>query len=185
MEELLTSIPAKEGLRNVAAGAGDSFDLGAIHFRWKARSDDSAGSYTVFELILAPGEGVDLHSHASPETFYILEGEATFYRVMNGKQEALACATGTTVLIPPNALHALFNETKGACRLLDISTPQHQRFFDSLLAANQQQPFEAQSSAMANKRMAKIATDNDMYLAPYDVRKRQASLFDVSGEESR
>ena len=69
---------------------------------------------------------MDLHSHPSPETFDVFEGEVTFFRITNGEQEALVCDEGTTVMIPPNALHALFNKSdnNAACwmsQLLPIS----------------------------------------------------------------
>jgi quercetin dioxygenase-like cupin family protein len=169
MKDILNKIPAQEGVRAVRPDEGKPFDLGPVHFRWKVRSEDSAHTYTMFELHLAPGGGVDLHSHASPETFYVLEGEMTFFRVTNGAQEAIVCGPGTTIVIPPNALHALFNKSEKDCRLLDVSTSSHQGFFDAVEQACRQNDFTSMEPSAAARRVSEIARLNEMYLAPYDV----------------
>jgi quercetin dioxygenase-like cupin family protein len=172
MSDILNKIPASRGIRTVPPGEGKAFDFGPVHFKWKVRSEDSSHSFTMFELDLAPDEGVDLHSHPSPETFYVLEGSVTFYRVVDGEQETIICGTGTTVIIPPNALHALFNESEQMCRLLDVSTPSHQAFFDVMLDEDKRDPFANHTPQDARKRAASIARHYDMYLAPYDVKKK-------------
>jgi quercetin dioxygenase-like cupin family protein len=154
MNDVLNTIPAKQGVRTVAPGEGERFDFGAVHFNWKVRSEDSSHCYTVFELDLAPGEGVDLHSHPAPETFYVLEGNMTFYRIVDGAQDTVTCGSGTTVIIPPNALHALFNLSRERCRLLDIATPAHQSFFDVVLAEDRRQPFKGQAPEESMRRAA-------------------------------
>src|ERR1700739_2805003 len=95
MKDILNVIPAQEGVRAIKQDEGKPFDLGPVHFRWKVRGEDSAHAYTMFELNLSSGGGVDLHSHPSPETFYVLEGEVTFFHITNGNQTALVCDEGT------------------------------------------------------------------------------------------
>ena len=111
----------------------------------------------MFELNLAPGGGVDLYRHPSPETFDVFEGEVTFFRITNGEQEALVCDEGTTVMIPPNALHALFNKSDNNCRLLDVSTSSHQYFFDSVAQADPQENFGSLEPKTAVRRLSEIA----------------------------
>jgi quercetin dioxygenase-like cupin family protein len=176
METFSNMIPAREGMKAVAPDMGAAFDLGDVHFKWKVRSEDSAHHYTVFELTLAPGQGVHLHSHASPETFYVLEGTVDFFRLNGGVLEAIPCGTGTTVNIPPNALHAMFNQSDKRARLLDVSTPAHQAFFDAVSMADKQHAFERLKPKEALLRMMEIASQHDMYLAPYDVRTGIALL---------
>jgi mannose-6-phosphate isomerase-like protein (cupin superfamily) len=98
MKAILSSIPGQEGIRTVLPNEGVPFDLGPVHFKRKVRGEDSAYSYAIFEL--APGRGVDLHGHPSPETFYVLDGEITFFRIVNSEQTAKVCRAGTTVMIP-------------------------------------------------------------------------------------
>jgi quercetin dioxygenase-like cupin family protein len=169
MKSILNRIPAQEGVRIIKPEEGIPFDLGPVHFQWKVRGEDSAHCYTIFELKLAPGGGVDLHSHASPETFYVLEGEVTFFRITNGEQEPIVCSKGATVMIPPNALHAVFNKSDNNCRVLDVATASHQYFFDAVTQADQQEPFDSLAPKVAARRVSEIARQNEMYLAPYDV----------------
>ncbi|ADW70153.1 cupin domain-containing protein [Granulicella tundricola] len=173
MQTVLNSLPAQEGVRLIEPGEGKPFDLGPVHFQWKVRGEDSAHAYTIFELHLAPGGGVDLHSHASPESFYVLEGEMTFFRIVDGTQEAFVCGPGSTIVIPPNALHALFNKSAGACRLLDVSTVSHQDFFDEVQAADRNESFASLEPKVAGVRLSEIARRNEMYLAPYDVNTKK------------
>jgi len=169
MKDIFNMIPAQEGVGAIKRGEGKPFDLGPVHFKWKVRGEDSAHTYTMFELNLAPGGGVDLHCHSCPETYYVLEGEVTFFHITNGEQETLVCDEGTTVMIPPNALHALFNKGHNHCRLLDVSTATHQYFFDSVAKADQQENFGSLEPNTVFRRLSEIARDNEMYLAPYDV----------------
>ena len=169
MKGILNVIPAQEGVRAIKRDEGKPFDLGPVHFRWKVRGEDSAHTCTMFELNLPSGGGVDLHSHPSPETFYVLEGEVTFFHITNGNQTALVCDEGTTVMIPPNALHALFNKSDNNCRLLNVSTASHQYFFDSVAQADQQDNFRSLEPKTVVRRLSEIARNNEMYLAPYDV----------------
>ena len=80
---------------------------------------------------LAPGEGVSLHSHASAEAFYVLSGTVDFFRLVDGEEDWIRCEAANLVIIPPNALHAFYNKTSEPCRILGISTPLHQAFFDA------------------------------------------------------
>jgi hypothetical protein len=40
--------------------------------------------------------------------FYVPEGKGTFFRITGGEQEMVRCEAETTVIIPPNAVRALF-----------------------------------------------------------------------------
>jgi oxalate decarboxylase/phosphoglucose isomerase-like protein (cupin superfamily) len=84
-------------------------------------------------------------------------------------QEAVLCGPGTTIVIPPNALHALFNKSDKDCRLLDVSTGSHQDFFDSVQKADRAENFAAMKPKVAAHRLSEIARENEMYLAAYDV----------------
>jgi hypothetical protein len=45
------------------------------------------------------------------------------------------------MILPPNSLHALYNRSSEACRVLCISTQLHQTFFDAVASADQKDPF--------------------------------------------
>jgi gentisate 1,2-dioxygenase len=118
---------------------------------------------------LHPGEGVPLHSHSSPEVFYVLEGQADFFRVVDGKEDWIRCKTGTTMILPPNSLHAFYNKSSGLCRLLGISTQLHQTFFDAVASADQEEPFSSRPLSEAMERIAQIGLQHNMYFAPHGV----------------
>ena len=67
MKDILNVIPAQEGVRAIKQDEGKPFDRGPVHFRWKVRGRrQRPHNYTMFELNLAPGGGVDLHKSSVP-----------------------------------------------------------------------------------------------------------------------
>jgi len=87
MNTSLQSIPAIEGVRKVGPDEGELFDVAGAYIIWKVKSEDSGYAFYACELSLGPGEGVPLHSHSSPEVFYILQGQPDFFRVVDGKED--------------------------------------------------------------------------------------------------
>ena len=169
MSVALQNIPATEGARKVAPGEGERFDVAGAHLTWKVKGEDSGYAFSICEQTVAPGEGVPLHSHSSAEVFYILAGQVDFFRVVDGKEDWIHCETGSTMILPPNSLHAFYNRTSEPCRVLGISTQLHQAFFDAVASADQKDPFSALPRAEAMARIAQIGLQHNMYFAPYDV----------------
>ena len=169
MNTALQNIPAAEGVRKVGPAEGERFDVAAAHITWKVKGEDSGYAFSICEQSLAPGEGVPLHSHPSPEVFYILAGQPDFLRIVEGKEDWIHCETGATMILPPNSLHAFYNRTSEPCRMLGISTQLHQAFFDAVASADQKDPFSALPRAQAMARIAQIGLQHNMYFAPYEV----------------
>jgi quercetin dioxygenase-like cupin family protein len=165
----LQNIPATEGARKVAPGEGELFDIAGAHLIWKVKGEDSGYTFSVSEQFVAPGEGVSMHSHPSPEVFYVLEGGADFLRVMDGKEDWIHCETGSAMILPPNSLHAFYNRSSEPCRLLGISTQPHQSFFDAVASADKKEHFSALPASEAMARVAQIGLRQNMYFAPYAV----------------
>jgi quercetin dioxygenase-like cupin family protein len=72
-------------------------------------------------------KGVETPLHVQPEddeTFYVLEGEVTFF----AGEERLRASAGTTVHVPKGTPHGFRVESE-PMRLLDVTTPQHVAFF--------------------------------------------------------
>jgi hypothetical protein len=90
--------------------------------------------------------------------------------MVNGKEDWLRCETGSTVILPPNSLHALYNRSSEPGRVLGISTQLHQTFFDAVAKADRKEAFSALPFATAMARVAAIALQHNMYFAPYDVK---------------
>ena len=173
MNPTLQSIPATEGARKVAPGEGERFDVAGAHLTWKVKGEDSGYAFSICEQTLAPGEGVPLHSHSSPEVFYILAGQIDFFRIVDGKEDWFRCETGSAVILPPNSLHALYNRSYEPGRVLGISTQLHQTFFDAVAKADRNEAFSALPFAAAMARVAEIGLRHNVYFAPYEVKDRR------------
>ena len=68
--------------------------------------------------------------------------------------------------LPPNALHAFCNNTAEPCRVLGISTPLHQAFFDAVADNDKEMPFASLPFSEAMAQIAKIGAKHNMYFAP-------------------
>ena len=170
MNVALENVPASEGVRKIAPGHGEPFDVAGAHLTWKVKGEDSGYAFSICEQTIAPGESIPLHSHSSPEVFYVLTGEIDFFRIVHGKEDWLRCETGSTVILPSNSLHALYNRFSEPCRVLGISTQLHQTFFDEVASADRKEPFSALPFAKAMARVAEIGLKHNMYFAPYDIK---------------
>ena len=87
--------------------------------------EDTAGRYTLIDMLVPPGGGPPPHRHDFEEMFTILEGEIelTFRGV-----KATARA-GETVNIPANAPHQFTNSSEQPARLLCMCSPAGQEEF--------------------------------------------------------
>jgi quercetin dioxygenase-like cupin family protein len=175
MNDVFQSIPAVEGVRKIGRDEGESFDVAGAHFLWKVKAEDSAYSFSVNEMRLAPGEGVPLHSHTSAECFYVLTGEADFFRLKNGKEDWVRAEAGETMILPPNSLHGFLNRGNSVCRLLGISTAVHQTFFDAVAKADREISFATMAPLDTMGKIGAIALENHMYFAPVDINSSRAS----------
>lgn len=92
---------------------------------FKATAEQTGGQYTLIEQ-LAPG-GMATPLHVQPkdhESFYVLEGELTFY-LQDG--QPIPATAGSFVHIPKGTPHA-FQVDSETARFLDLTTPQHEHF---------------------------------------------------------
>jgi quercetin dioxygenase-like cupin family protein len=95
----------------------------------KASAEQTGGRFSLIEEFAPGGEGTPLHVHREDdETFYILEGELTFY--LNEGQPTPASA-GSFVHIPGGVIHA-FKVDSETARYLIITTAQHEHFYRAI-----------------------------------------------------
>jgi quercetin dioxygenase-like cupin family protein len=89
------------------AGEGEKilFRIGLMTF--KVSSAQTADHFMICETTLPPGAGVDPHAHPEAETFYILEGEFTFY--ITDMQAPILCKKGAFISVPPHVEHCFKN----------------------------------------------------------------------------
>jgi quercetin dioxygenase-like cupin family protein len=95
---------------------------------FKARAEQTGGTLTLFENVIAPGDGPPLHTHAAEdESWYVLAGELRFRL---GDELARAPA-GSFVFVPRGTPHCFQNVGEEPARIIVIFTPSGmERFFD-------------------------------------------------------
>lgn len=95
---------------------------------FKVRGEQTNGSLTAFENVIAPGDGPPLHVHAGEdEAWYVLAGELRFQL---GDERAAAPA-GSFVFVPRGTPHCFVNAAGEPARILVLFTPSGmERFFD-------------------------------------------------------
>ncbi|MBC8093927.1 MAG: cupin domain-containing protein [Pseudonocardia sp.] len=81
--------------------------------------DDTAGRYSLIDMLVPPGGGPPAHRHDFEEMFHVLDGqvEITF------RGETSTAHTGQTVNIPARAPHQFRNASDRPARLLCLTTP--------------------------------------------------------------
>jgi quercetin dioxygenase-like cupin family protein len=96
----------------------------------KLDGDQTGGAFSVQEAVLPRGAAPPLHSHPQSETFYVLDGEVTFWLVAPDDASdaswvdtpAGRCSAGATVLAPAGVAHT-FRVESDTARMLYLSTP--------------------------------------------------------------
>ena len=99
---------------------------------FKVRGEQSGGSMTVFETVVAPGVGPPLHTHANEdETLYVVEGEVRF-KIGDELQKT---PVGGFAFVPRGTPHTFQNAGDRPARLLIHFAPAGmERFFDRFAA---------------------------------------------------
>jgi len=122
----MTSTP-----RPLAVGPGEGETLqgpagGPLTF--KARGEQTNGTLTAFENVIAPGDGPPAHLHSDvDESWYVLEGTLRF-RLGDEMSPAPA---GTFVFVPRGVPHVFQNVGDEPARILVLFTPSGMEgFFD-------------------------------------------------------
>jgi quercetin dioxygenase-like cupin family protein len=99
-------------------------------YRFLAVSDDTNGTYALWEAIVLPGGGPPPHVHSrEEESFYVLEGEITF----SFEEERLVASAGTFANVSVGTLHSFKNETNRPAKMLISVAPVglEQMFFEA------------------------------------------------------
>ncbi len=91
----------------------------------KVSAEQSGGRFALIEQLAPRGMATPLHVQPEDdETFYVLEGELTFY-LEDG--QPIPASAGSFVHVPAGAPHA-FQVDSETARVLDFTTPQHESF---------------------------------------------------------
>jgi quercetin dioxygenase-like cupin family protein len=113
----------------VAPGQGPSIQ-GPVggKLAFKVRGEQTNGSLTALENVVAPNDGPPLHTHDSEdEAWWIIDGHLRFQL----GEEVAEAPTGTFVFVPRGTPHCFVNAGTTDARILVIFTPSGmERFFD-------------------------------------------------------
>ncbi|MET0628330.1 MAG: cupin domain-containing protein [Acidimicrobiia bacterium] len=103
-----------------ASGEGDkqAFLGGGLH-TWKLMTEDTDGSFFLFEDVMSQGKTTPLHRHAdADETTYVLDGEI----VVNVDGQESHLGAGAVSFVPRGIAHA-FLVVSNEARLLTFQSP--------------------------------------------------------------
>jgi quercetin dioxygenase-like cupin family protein len=127
----LKTIAASNGVKRVGPREGRTIQIGNARLTWKATGVDTGYGTSVYEMDLAPGTGIPLHSHPYAEVFYVISGHTDFLRMdEQGEEEWVRCGPGDTLVAPINALHAFHNRTERPSRSISSSVYYHEVALD-------------------------------------------------------
>jgi quercetin dioxygenase-like cupin family protein len=129
--EEMTTIAASNGVRKIGRREGRTIQIGNARLTWKVTGEDTGYSTAPYEMELAPGVGIPVHSHPYAEVFYVISGHTDFVRIdEQGQEEWVRCGPGDTLVAPINALHAFHNRTDKPSRFISSSVYYHQVALD-------------------------------------------------------
>lgn len=103
-----------------STGQGSVISVVGDIYRFLAVGEETNGAYALWEASVLPGGGPPPHTHSrEEESFYILDGEVTFYV---GDQR-LVGTPGMFINMPIGQQHAFRNESGGPARMLISVAP--------------------------------------------------------------
>ena len=107
--------------------------LGGTSTFFLATGEETGGAFALVDERASHGESVPLHRHeADVESFYVLEGEVTFFL---GDSAGVRAGAGSFVHVPGGAVHGFRVESESA-RYLILTTAHHGDFYRAITAAS-------------------------------------------------
>lgn len=95
----------------------------------KASAGQTDGRFSLIEVLSPGGAATPIHVHREDdESFYVVEGELTFY-LEDG--EPVSASAGSFVHVPGGSVHA-FQVDSETARYLIITTHQHELFYRAI-----------------------------------------------------
>jgi quercetin dioxygenase-like cupin family protein len=127
----LKTITPSNVVKKIGPKEGRTIQIGNARLTWKASGEDTGYGTSVYEMDLAPGVGIPIHSHPYAEVFYVISGHTDFLRIdEQGQTKWIRCGPGDTLVAPINALHAFHNRTDRPSRFISSSVYYHQVALD-------------------------------------------------------
>lgn len=103
--------------------------LGETSTYFLATGEQTGEAFALVDELARRGESVPLHLHRDDtESFYVLEGEITFYI---GDEPGVRAGAGSFAHLPGGTVHGFRIESETA-RYLILTTPRHGRFYRAI-----------------------------------------------------
>lgn len=103
--------------------------MGATSTFFLATGEQTGGAFALVDERATRGESVPLHRHPDDvESFYVLEGEVTFYI---GDEPGVRAGAGSFVHLPGGTVHG-FRIESDVARYLILTTPRHGEFYRAI-----------------------------------------------------
>jgi quercetin dioxygenase-like cupin family protein len=103
--------------------------MGETFTYFLATGDQTGETFTLVDERARRGESVPLHLHREDmESFYVVEGEITFYV---GDQAGVRAGAGSFAHVPGGTVHGFRIESETA-RYLILTTPRHGEFYRAI-----------------------------------------------------
>ena len=109
----------------------------------------------LIEVEVPPGSGTPPHTHASPELFWVLEGEVVFRRFGAGAPDVVAGRPGASVRIEGHVPHNYANESAAPARFAVLVEAEMLAFFREIARSEPLQPGEAPDFAAIGAAMGR------------------------------
>jgi quercetin dioxygenase-like cupin family protein len=129
-----TSLPPDDPQRRLTVASVDSpaahhLSIASGSYTILITGEQTAGRYTLIDMLVPPGGGPPPHRHDFEEMFSILEGEIE----LTFRNQTTTARAGATVNIPANAPHSFRNTSPSPAHLLCLCTPPGQeKFFEQV-----------------------------------------------------
>ena len=112
----------------------------------KATAEQTGGEFFLIEELVPRGTATPLHVHPQDdETFYVLEGELTFYL---GDGQTVPASAGSFLHIPKGYFPHAFQVNSETARFLVLTTPRHEQFFALLPNRRDHEPYRRQNRSI-------------------------------------
>jgi quercetin dioxygenase-like cupin family protein len=118
---------ADHNVRKIRRDEGELMGVLGVRVKWKVKAKDMGYAFSVYEMELAPGQGVPLHAFPYAKFVYVLDGAVDILRVgSDGQQERIRCHADESAQVPRNAPHGYLNGSDRPARFLATSTYDHE-----------------------------------------------------------
>lgn len=128
---LLASAAPKDEAHEPAPASTESLDVLGARIEVLARLGDGDDDLVLLRGSLEPGRSIPLHSHATHECFFVIDGALDLYR--DGSTAAWnRLGPGEAIHVGPDARHAVRNNGAVPTELLMVATVRLVRFFATI-----------------------------------------------------